>query len=407
MTGKTGRTIRRGIATLASATLIAVGAASPAGADSTADPTVWVDIWNGRSAYHGPTTVQFFLMTDTVGYPLTSDKAYAAAAEHGLARIDLLADGVLVGTTTEQPWTITWDPSTLPEAPVRLTARSYDQTGHIFDATFSSSVDHTAPTLRVYQNGYIRAGGEIYVEAADKSRITRIDLLADDKIIDSSAASTTLLHWDRNAINGPATLAVRARDTAGNVAEYRRAVLVDNVPPAFTITPASGAHVRGTVSFTASGVRDASGIGSLEVGFAGTWYSSEPAAPKVARVDTRGIPDGRKVVQCTAFDRAGNTTTIKRTVTLDNHAPTVTFAKAPKNKARVSRSFPITAKAADRYGIARVQMLVNGKVVATDSKAGYRFTINPKKYGKKFTVHLRAYDKAGNLKNSSKRTYRR
>jgi hypothetical protein len=161
------------------------------------------------------------------------------------------------------------------------------------------------------------------------------------------------------------------------------------------------------VTFTATGVRDASGIGSLEVGFAGTWDSSEPKAPKVARVDTRGITDGLKAVQCTAFDRAGNITTIKRTVTLDNHAPTVTFAKAPKNKARVSRNFPVTAKVTDRYGIARVQVLVNGKVVATDSKAGYRFTINPKKYGKTFTVHLRAYDKAGNLKNSSKRTYRR
>jgi len=40
-------------------------------------------------------------------------------------------------------------------------------------------------------------------------------------------------------------------------------------------------------------------------------------------------------------------------------------------------------------------------------QSAYTFTLNPKKYGKKFTVRLRAYDKAGNLKTSTKRTYRR
>jgi hypothetical protein len=52
-------------------------------------------------------------------------------------------------------------------------------------------------------------------------------------------------------------------------------------------------------------------------------------------------------------------------------------------------------------------LLVNGKAVKTDTTAGYAFTVNPKKYGKKFTVRVRAYDKAGNVKYSSTRTYKR
>ncbi|MFI7544442.1 Ig-like domain-containing protein [Actinoplanes sp. NPDC049599] len=194
---------------------------------------------------------------------------------------------------------------------------------------FDSRVDHTAPTLVVHSNGYIRAGGELYVEATDRSGIPPVELFADGTVIDSAIGSPALLHWDSAAVDGTAALAVRARDIAGNVAEYRRTVLVDNAA------------------------------------------------------------------------------TVYRTVTLDNHAPAVKFAKAPKNKTRVTKTFAVTAKATDRYGITRVQLVVNGKVVATDSKAGYRFTVNPKKYGKTFTVHLRAYDRAGNLKNSSKRTYRR
>ena len=51
----------------------------------------------------------------------------------------------------------------------------------------------------------------------------------------------------------------------------------------------------------------------------------------------------------------------------------------------------------NEVGINRVEMLINGKVVATDRKAAYRLALNPKKYGKKFTVQLRAYDKAGTV----------
>jgi hypothetical protein len=408
MTGNAWRVTRRGMATLISVALFTVGAAGPALAAGGSDGSaIQIDIWNGRSAYGTAATVRFFLSTDSAGYPLVTDEGYARAAGLGLARIDLLADGRLVGTATAQPWSITWDPGALPEAPVLLTARSYDQAGRTSDTHFGTSVDHTAPTLRVHQNGYIRAGGDVYAEAGDTFGVTGVDLLAGDRIVDSARAATTLLHWDRDAVDGPATLAVRARDTAGNVAEFRRSVLVDNVAPAFAVAPAAGAYVRGTVPFTVSAVRDASGLEPFEVRFNGTWFAAASGAPRVARVDTRGMADGTKVVQCWGTDRAGNATRVERTVILDNHAPTIAYVKAPKDKARVTKSFAVTAKATDRYGIARVQLLVNGKVVATDGKAGYGFTINPKRYGKKFTVQLRSYDRAGNGKYTSKRTYRR
>lgn len=81
--------------------------------------------------------------------------------------------------------------------------------------------------------------------------------------------------------------------------------------------------------------------------------------------------------------------------------------KAPKNGAKLTKTFKITASARDRYGVARVQLLVNGETVATDTNAAYSFTVNPKKYGKKFTVQIRAYDKAGNIQYTAKRTYHR
>jgi hypothetical protein len=106
-------------------------------------------------------------------------------------------------------------------------------------------------------------------------------------------------------------------------------------------------------------------------------------------------------------DKLGNTTVARRVVTNDTVAPALKLTKAPKNNAKLTKNTTLAASASDRNGVAKVQMLVNGKVVATDTKAGYSFTLNPKKYGKTFTVQLRAYDKAGNVKTLGKRTYRR
>lgn len=58
-------------------------------------------------------------------------------------------------------------------------------------------------------------------------------------------------------------------------------------------------------------------------------------------------------------------------------------------------------------GVNRVELLVNGKVVAKDVTAGYRFAINTKKYGKKIRIQLRAYDRADNHTVTSTRTWHR
>lgn len=92
---------------------------------------------------------------------------------------------------------------------------------------------------------------------------------------------------------------------------------------------------------------------------------------------------------------------------VDAQKPVVSIKSAPKNQARVRAAVTVTATAVDNHGINRVQLLVDGKVAGTDSKAEYRFRLNPAKYGKTFTLQFRAYDQAGNVAYSKKRTYRR
>jgi Bacterial Ig domain len=103
----------------------------------------------------------------------------------------------------------------------------------------------------------------------------------------------------------------------------------------------------------------------------------------------------------------GTRTSAEGNVVLRSLEATLEVTKAPKHKAKVKGIVKITASSTDRFGVARVQLLIDGKVVATDSKAGDAFSINSKKYGKKFKVQLRAYDRAGNARTTTARTWYR
>ncbi|GLW30054.1 Ig-like domain-containing protein [Actinoplanes regularis] len=115
--------------------------------------------------------------------------------------------------------------------------------------------------------------------------------------------------------------------------------------------------------------------------------------------------DGPHTLTWRVQDKVGNTTVVKRTVTVDNTRAKVAFASAPKNTAKVIGTVEVTASASDKYGVARVQLLVNGKVVATDTKAAYRFSADTRKYGKAIKIQLRAYDRAGNVSATSTHTW--
>jgi hypothetical protein len=168
-----------------------------------------------------------------------------------------------------------------------------------------------------------------------------------------------------------------------------------------TVSPAERKLIRGSYFVTTAKATDPHGI-------AYTMLQGRDASLGTGtsvRVDSGR--DGLRTVTWLSSDKLDNYGYTKRTVIIDNTAPALTIKKAPKNNTRLKAKFSVTAATSDRNGIAKVQVLVNGKVVGTDTRSAYTFTLNPKKYGKKFTVQLRAYDKAGNVRGSTKRTYRR
>lgn len=236
----------------------------------------------------------------------------------------------------------------------------------------------------------------------------RADLLVNGAVVATASIDDgrVTFTWPNGIPNGPATMTIRAKDLLGNVSEHTRTVTVDNDKPVVAVSPAAGALLRGIPTTSLTGYRDATGIAYLAAGI-GAPTSVTFTAPWRHTINTTRHRDGRHNLIWHVIDKAGNRTVVTRPVTIDNTAPTVAFTKTPKNGTKLTKVATLTAAARDTNGIARVQFLVNGKVVATDTKAAYSFVLNPKKYGTKIVVNVRAYDKAGNLRYGAARTYRR
>ncbi|MDI6099006.1 S8 family serine peptidase [Actinoplanes sp. NEAU-A12] len=214
--------------------------------------------------------------------------------------------------------------------------------------------------------------------------------------------------WEATIVP-PATGDIRviAEDLVGNRTELTHQVVVDLAGPVATaMSPADAARVRGTFTSTLSGVSDVSGVSKAELSVNGLYVGTDTTAPYALAVRT-GTYNGNVDLAWTLTDGFGNTRTYTRRVTADNAGPAVSISKGPRNKARLKGTTKVYVKASDAGGVARVELVVNGKVVARDVKAGYLLSFNASKQKRTMKVLVRAYDKLGNVKSTTTRTWYR
>ncbi|MEU4561573.1 S8 family serine peptidase [Actinoplanes sp. NPDC023936] len=194
----------------------------------------------------------------------------------------------------------------------------------------------------------------------------------------------------------------------GEIRAGRAVTSVDTSAPRVTGTsPAQNKRFRGAVTVTATGVADSgSGLSHALLYANGKYVGRDNTAPYALRYSS-GKFTGNVNLQWRVYDKAGNYGVYNRRVIADNTAPAAKITSAPKNGKKVKGTVTLKASAGDASGIARVELIINGKVVAKDYKAGYSFKIKVKKYGKKLTVKVRAVDKVGNTRTTAARTWKR
>lgn len=328
-----------------------------------------------------------------------------------LAEVSLRGNnGVTVATATSAPWTITYN---TVGGPGYVYVDVMDRAGNTREY-LGYQLDNVPPTIRDMTGFRGRAGrvsGFTQLNVPLSGGANHVEARVDGTLVDSwdgghspefySTTDGVGIDYDFGTTARTATVDVLVRDVAGNVATRTFTLIVDPAGPTITsLTPANGALVRGSTIYFTIHATDPDGIAFSDVN--GCDCTAGPDKLFV----TAGA-DGRKTLVFRVFDNLFNATTVTRTVIVDNTRPTLTITSAPKDGARVSGTVKVNAAAADRNGVARVELLINGKVVARDVTAGYSFAVNTNKYGKKFGVQLRAYDRAGNVTTTSTRTWHR
>ncbi|WP_158647582.1 Ig-like domain-containing protein [Actinoplanes sp. ATCC 53533] len=330
----------------------------------------------------------------------------AYADDVAVTKVEVLVEGVLAESFLAPiPAELSFalpNPPRLHDTDAQVTVRAYDADGNTGVRSTRVHVDVLAPEFTLTPAFGATLSGVVSFQATGLSPDVAKILLRDSTgaVVAQADHAPWTLSWDSRGRNGDEFMQVHVFDTADNASFGVGTYYIDNAGPRVTaITPGTNALVRGTVRTTIT-ASDSSGVASASVrnGKATAARFTWTVTPKA---------QGPFTIEWTVTDRLGNRTVARRVVVNDTVRPTLKVTKAPKNRAKLTKKATITASAADRNGVARVQLLVNGKVVATDTKAGYAFTLNPKKYGKKFTVQLRAYDRAGNVTAGSKLTYRR
>jgi hypothetical protein len=144
-----------------------------------------------------------------------------ATDDLGVAKVELLADGVVVGTDRVAPYAFSWRTSGRGET-VRLGLRAYDRGGNVANATRTVTVDNQGPAVRIAGAStavtrHVRKTRYVTATAADAHGISRMELLVNGKIVQRYAGSTHRFAVQTWKYGKSMTVRVRAYDKAGNV----------------------------------------------------------------------------------------------------------------------------------------------------------------------------------------------
>ncbi len=348
----------------------------------------------------------------TVIAPMTITAS--ATDNAGVASVQFLIDGAVVGTDTTSPYSYNWNTLVSGNGPHTIASKAFDAAGYSAQsATIAVTVDHeTVPpavAITAPADGATVANTvTVTADATDNAAVARVELHVDGVLRATDTAAPYSFSWNTTSLaNGPHVLTAKAFDTVGNFATSAAVnVTVDNdqVPPTVTITaPAEGAVVANTVTLQASA---SDNVGVTRVDFyAGIMLlGSDTTAPYSYAWNTHGYADGSYTLRAQAWDalnNAGNSAPVAVTLDNDSIPPTVAIT-APAPGSTVTGTVTVTADASDNVGVTRVELLVNGAVVKIDTAAPWELAWNTLASGNgTHSLVARAYDALNNSAASS------
>jgi hypothetical protein len=186
---------------------------------------------------------------------------------------------------------------------------------------------------------------------------------------------------------------------------------VDTTPPTASFTnPAANSTVSGTINVTANASDAESGIQNVNFGVQGRSDLAfiDTTSPYERSLDTTVLPNGTLTLTITATNGAGLTTTVNRTVTVNNTVvpppdttkPTVLITAPTNGSTVIGTSLLVTATASDNVGVTKVDLYVDGTLRMTDTSSPYSFSVGSLSEGV-HEIYAIASDASNNTQQSS------
>jgi hypothetical protein len=259
--------------------------------------------------------------------------ATSASDNTGVAKVELYADNVLVGSDLTSPFSISWATTGTSNGNHVLQARATDLAGNlgasasITVAVNNATSDTTAPTVSITApaTGATVSGlVTVRVAATDNSgTVQRVELYKNGTLFATDTSAPFDLPWaSEQGANGTTTLVARAYDPSGNQRDSATttvtvANLADTTPPTVVIeSPSNGAKLTGgwvTISTVAS---DASGIAKLTISIDTKVVSTCSTTRCSYRVQAKSFSGGTHTITARATDASAAANSAVHTISV-------------------------------------------------------------------------------------------
>ncbi|WP_305789800.1 S8 family serine peptidase [Symbioplanes lichenis] len=172
------------------------------------------------------------------------------------------------------------------------------------------TTDVTRPTasfLSPSGNALVRGTASITARATDNVSVTKVELLANGKVVAVDRAAPYAFSWRTTGFSGTVALTLRTTDRGGNVTTTTRRVRVDNRAPAVRVTsgPASGTRHVTKTRVVGAAASDASGIRTMDLLINGKIVQRYAGTSRSFAVQTWKFGSSL-TVRIRAYDKAGN-----------------------------------------------------------------------------------------------------
>jgi subtilisin family serine protease len=331
----------------------------------------------------------------------------AIATDDGAVdRVEFLVEGMQFATAATPPYAALFAP-TIPGT-YTLTARAVDYAGLVQTSApvTVKLLDVVAPAVSVTspaQGAALRGTAVLSAFASDAGGIDKVELLVDGVVVSTTTITPFAASWDTtSATAGGHTVSAMAYDVNGNstlsgVVE----VTVDNTAPAASITsPAADATFSGSIPVEVT-VTDAGTVTRVDLYANDVLVASDMEAPWSLTWMT-GIVTGPVSLIARARDAAGNVgaSTAVAVLVEDVTAPTLAIS-APLAGAHLRGEVMVAATAADDIGVTKVEFLVDGVLLASDSVAPWGVPWDTTSIAGAHVLSAKAFDAAGNSTTST------